>query len=73
MASPAMKPPDDYDSHAEPCDLIEVCPLCGGEMETVYDRGHQKVCVCKDCHCGVTVPASAWEIARVKRKANKEG
>jgi hypothetical protein len=49
---------------------INVCPLCQGEMEVVYYRNGQQVLVCKDCHAGLTVPASAWEIARTKRAAN---
>jgi hypothetical protein len=38
-------------------------------MEIVYSRNAQQVVVCKDCHTGVTVPASAWNIAHVKREA----
>lgn len=36
-------------------------------METVYDRHHQTVCVCVDCHTGITVPSTAWSIAQTKR------
>jgi hypothetical protein len=43
------------------------CPICDGRMETVYDRHHQKVSVCVDCHTGISVPGTAWEIARIKR------
>ena len=50
-----------------PCEIIDICPICGGTMEAVYSRAHQKVCVCVDCHTSVTVPASAWKI-----KASKE-
>ena len=46
----------------EPCDAIEICPICGGSMEAVYSRAHQKVCVCNDCHTSITVPSEAWEI-----------
>jgi len=53
----------------DPCDLVQACPICGGNMETVYERNHQKVCVCSDCHSGLTVPASAYEIARIKRES----
>lgn len=49
-----------------PPDAIQECPVCQGRMETVYDRHHQTVCVCVDCHTGVTVPATAWNIARLK-------
>lgn len=37
-------------------------------METVYDRPTTKVCVCVDCHSGLTVPATAWEVAKIKRE-----
>lgn len=33
-------------------------------MELVYDRPNTKVCVCVDCHTGITVPAHAWDVAR---------
>lgn len=45
-----------------PCDVIEICPICGGTMEAVYTRVHQKVCVCVDCHTSITVPATAWQV-----------
>lgn len=38
-------------------------------METVYQRNNQNVCVCPDCHTGITVPSTAWEVARIKREA----
>ena len=53
----------------DPCDVVQICPICGGKMEVVYERNHQKVCVCEDCHSGLTVPATAYEIARIKREA----
>ena len=51
-----------------PCEVIEICPICGGSMEAVYSRAHQKVCVCVDCHTSITVPSSAWEIKSEKRR-----
>jgi hypothetical protein len=36
-------------------------------MEVVYDRLTQQVCVCVDCHSGVTIPSTALEIQRLKR------
>jgi hypothetical protein len=36
-------------------------------MELVYDRFNQRVCVCIDCHSGLTIPASAWEVKKRKR------
>jgi hypothetical protein len=44
------------------------CPICGGALEIVYNRFNQQVFVCKDCHSGVTVPSSAWEVLRLKRE-----
>ncbi len=43
------------------------CPVCSGRFDLVYDRFRQKVYVCIDCHVGLTVPDSAWEIVRQKR------
>ena len=45
------------------CEVIPVCPMCGGRMALVYDRPNTKVCVCVDCHTGISVPAQAWCIA----------
>jgi hypothetical protein len=39
-------------------------------MELVYDRPHQKVCVCSDCLSGLTVPQAAWQVAKTKRDVN---
>jgi hypothetical protein len=36
-------------------------------MELVYDRFNQQVCVCLDCHSGLTIPSTAWEIQNRKR------
>ena len=49
--------------------VLHRCPVCDGRMELVYDRHHQKVVVCVDCQSGLTVPGTAWEIARIKREA----
>ena len=49
-----------------PCDVLAACPICGGSMESVYSRAHQKVCVCTDCHTSITVPSAAWDISRAK-------
>jgi hypothetical protein len=51
-----------------PCDMIEACPLCDGELEMVYRRPHQQVCACVECQTTITVPVVAWDIARVKKK-----
>jgi len=42
-------------------------------MELVYDRPGTKVCVCVDCHSGLTVPATAWEVANMKREFIEKG
>ena len=70
MALEAIKPnPDDERRSAEPQPAVTVCPICGGKMEVVYARNNQNVSVCTDCHSGLTVPGSAWEIVRIKREA----
>lgn len=38
-------------------------------MEVVYERHNQQVMVCKDCLSGITVPANAWEIVRIKKQS----
>jgi ssDNA-binding Zn-finger/Zn-ribbon topoisomerase 1 len=60
--------PDDERRH-EDVPAIKTCPMCEGTMELVYNRNGQQVVVCADCHTGVTVPATAWNIARIKREA----
>ena len=57
---------DDGDTPG-PSDSIPSCPICKGKMEKVYDRYHQLVCVCVDCHTGLTIPANARNVARMKR------
>lgn len=51
--------------------LAVTCPICSGTMETVYLRHHQRVVVCVDCQSGLTVPTTAWEVARIKRDARR--
>jgi hypothetical protein len=60
------------DPAREPCEVAPFCPICGGKMQLVYDRPHQKVCVCSDCLSGLTVPQSAWTVAKTKREVNVE-
>jgi len=45
---------------------IPPCPVCSGRTEIVYDRFNQIVVVCRDCHAGITIPSSAWEVKRLK-------
>ena len=42
------------------------CPICQGTMEVVYERPNQQVCVCVDCHSGITIPVSAWAVQKSK-------
>lgn len=37
-------------------------------MEVVYDRFSQQVCVCVECHTGLSIPLSAWDIRKKKRE-----
>ena len=67
MALRALPDPEDQKMEAE--NTVSTCPVCDGRMELVYDRHHQKVVVCVDCQAGLTIPGSAWEIARIKREA----
>lgn len=46
---------------------LPACPVCTGKLEIAYDRYHQRVAVCEDCHASLTVPGSAWYVARLKR------
>ena len=48
------------------------CPICGGIMELVYDRFNQQVCVCVDCHSGLTIPTAAWEVQLKKRSRKRQ-
>jgi hypothetical protein len=41
-------------------------------MELVYDRFNQQVCVCVDCHSGLTIPAAAWNVQQQKRSGKRE-
>jgi ssDNA-binding Zn-finger/Zn-ribbon topoisomerase 1 len=72
MALPDLSDnPEDESRHTD-VPAIKDCPMCVGAMEVVYSRYGQQVLVCKDCHSGLTVPASAWQIARVKREAKSK-
>jgi hypothetical protein len=71
MALHAVNPLDEH-PHTErrqDAPALAVCPVCDGQMETVYQRNNQQVIVCRDCHSGLTVPTSAWEIVRIKRQS----
>jgi ribosomal protein S27E len=51
--------------------LAVICPICAGKMDTVYHRHHQRVVVCLDCQSGLTIPTTAWDVARIKRDAKR--
>jgi hypothetical protein len=59
---------EDPEQTSAPCEIIPACPICNGKMEKVYDRYHQQVCVCVDCHTGLSIPASARNVARLKKQ-----
>lgn len=59
-----MAPPPDGSA---PLRSRPACPICEGQMELVYDRFNQQVFVCVECHSGITIPITAWEIQRIKR------
>ena len=61
--------PDPEKTEPEDNRHVRNCPVCDGRMELVYNRHHQKVVVCVDCQSGLTVPETAWEIARIKRES----
>jgi hypothetical protein len=50
-----------------PAEDLPLCPICGGEMEVVYDRHQQHVLVCRDCQSGITIPGSAWDVKKLKQ------
>ena len=50
---------------------IPPCPVCGHRMEVVYDRYHQIVAVCVECHSGLTIPAAAWELKKRRLREKK--
>jgi ssDNA-binding Zn-finger/Zn-ribbon topoisomerase 1 len=70
MALEPVKPlSDNPDEKRKDSPAIAACPICDGKMEVVYQRNNQQVVVCADCHSGLTVPATAWEIVRIKKQA----
>ena len=61
--------PEVEERRQEATPALQSCPICGGRMEVVYARNNQQVCVCTDCHSGLTVPNTAWDVVRIKRDA----
>jgi hypothetical protein len=45
-----------------------LCPVCGGQVEQTSERSDRRLFACKECRCDFGVPASAWEVARIKRE-----
>ena len=70
MAPPlqAVNPGPDDRREPDQKPAVSSCPMCSGRMEVVYQRNNQQVTVCEDCHSGLTVPASAWDVVRIKRE-----
>jgi hypothetical protein len=60
-----MAPPAPNDRGSAP--VCPICPVCEGKMELVYERFNQQVCVCVECHTGLTIPSTALEIRSRKR------
>ena len=69
MALKAADPEPDDRRKREVSPVIATCPVCDGRMEVVYARNNQQVSVCVDCHTGITIPAIAWDIVRIKRES----
>ena len=66
MATRAVNfPGDEPPGETQP--KIPRCAVCDGTMVLAYDRYRQKMCVCVDCHTSMTIPGSAWEVAKQKR------
>ena len=43
-------------------------PVQCGELELADERSHPPFAVCIDRHGGVTIPGSAWSVAKIKRE-----
>jgi hypothetical protein len=51
--------------------VIPACPICAGRLEVVYERSHQHVANCIDCHTTVTIPGRAWAVRYRKQQRNE--
>jgi len=69
MALNAVNTSNDDRREPSPKPAIPACPVCDGQMEVVYARNNQQVSVCMDCHSGLTIPSTAWDLVRVRRAA----
>ena len=45
-----------------------LCPVCGGQVVQTSEGGDRRLFACKECACDLSVPAAAWEVARIKRE-----
>jgi hypothetical protein len=45
-----------------------LCPVCGGQVEKTGELENRSLYACKECDCDLSVPTTAWDIARVKRE-----
>jgi ribosomal protein L37AE/L43A len=66
MGLPSINPGPPNRPDPEAHQLAPTCPVCAGKMDTVYSRAHTKVWVCVDCHSGLSVPTTAYDVARIK-------
>lgn len=71
MASRGSNSPEE-EAQEETPRKIPPCSICEGTMVLAYDRHGQKMCVCLDCHTSMTIPGSAWEVARAKRRSRAQ-
>jgi ssDNA-binding Zn-finger/Zn-ribbon topoisomerase 1 len=69
MALEAVNPQPEERREEEVRPAVATCPVCEGRMEVVYARNNQQVSVCTDCHSGLTIPAGAWDVVRIKRES----
>jgi hypothetical protein len=60
---------EDVTCEGQPAVFLPLCPVCGGQTETVRDINQPAIYACRDCETGVIVPTTAWSIARAKRHA----
>jgi hypothetical protein len=45
-----------------------LCPVCGGHVQKTGELSNRSLFACSECDCDVSVPESAWDVARVKRE-----
>jgi hypothetical protein len=50
-----------------PCEILPVCPVCGGPLLLAATHVKLKICVCRGCGTSLTVPEEAWSEALLRR------